>query len=284
VKGLIKYWRGLQDDDPFFYDRVAEIDGLRKRSHRRGPLLHTSWYSRIPNDLWQVKVPIFETHGKSRYKGLSRDQCRKVMFVLNRAPHRTDIETMLYYRDRAIWTFLLMSCLRKGELVRVRLDDVNPVTGTISLKDRPEDAWLGELKTGPGEVFVTAQNPYWRFLDSWLLEGRWIAEGRLKAQGKEDRGLLFCNRDGGPLTQAAVNHLFSRLKIECNFGPGVFLHPHVTRHTTASMMVNSGVELTEVQKFLRHKSILSTEEYAKVWDSKRRQAMEDFWGHFDVNI
>lgn len=282
VRGLVQYWRGLRDGDPFFSDRAAELDGVRERKRGRGILLHTSWYSRVPNDLWRVRVPTVEHHNKERYKGLSRENCRAVMLVLNRAEHRTEIETMLYYRDRAIWTFMLMSCLRKGELVRVRLEDVNPVVGTISLREREEDAWLGELKTGPGEIYVTPQNPYWRFLDSWLMEGRWIAEARLKACGKEDHGLLFCNRDGGPLTQAAVDHLFGRLKVACRFGPDVFFHPHITRHTTATLMLNNGVQLTEVQRYLRHKSIQSTELYAKVSDATRRQALERFWSHYDI--
>jgi site-specific recombinase XerD len=50
------------------------------------------------------------------------------------------------------------------------------------------------------------------------------------------------------------------------------------------MMINNGVELSEIQKYLRHKSIQSTEVYAKVWDTKYRQAMENFWGDFNINI
>lgn len=282
VAGLIHYWRRGQDNDPFFVDQVAQLDGRRKRRRRRGHLRHASWLAPVENDLWHVKVSEKEKHNKLRYKGLSRNACRAVMRALDTAGHRTDIETMLYYRDRAIWTFLLMSALRKGELVRTRLEDANQVTGTITLKDRPEDAWLGELKSGPGEVYVTQNNPYWRFLDSWLTEGRWIAEEMLKARGLEDHGMLFCNRDGGPLTQAAVDHLFAKIKGACKFGPGTPFHPHMTRHTIASLMINSGVELTEVQKFLRHRSAQSTEIYAHVSDAKLRETLEGFWKQFEV--
>lgn len=281
VKGLIQYWRRGRDDAPFF-DRPAEFDGRRQRRKGRGYLRHLSWQSHVEDDLWHIHVPTEETHTKLRYKGLSAEACRSVMLALNSVPHRTDLETMLYYRDRAIWTFLLMTGLRKGELVRVRLEDANQITGVVTLMDRPEDAWLGDLKTGPGEVFVSPRNPYWRFLDSWLTEGRWIAEEVLKARGIEDHGLLFCNNGGGPLTQAAVDHLFARLKDACQFGPGVPFHPHIARHTTATLMLNSGVALTEVQKFLRHRSIQSTEVYARVSDSNLRLAVERFWNQFEV--
>lgn len=282
LKGLVQFWRSAQDDDPLFFDPASQYDGARRKMRRWGMLLHASWYSRIPNKTWCVKIPREEEHQLKRYKGLSREASKAVMTVLNRANYHTDLGAMLYYRDRAIWTFMLMGGQRIGELVRTRLEDVNPRTGLITLKDRPEDAWLGELKTGSGEIFVTTTNPYWRYLDSWLLEGRWIAEEILKAEGKEDHGMLFCNRDGGPLTQAAVDHLFLRLKRICKFDDSIFFSPHITRHTIANLMRDNGVELSEVQDFMRHRSIQSTEIYAKVSDRKLRQALEAFWRKVEI--
>jgi integrase len=182
---------------------------VRACDRRRGALSHISWYSRVPSALWQIKIPRQQKKpSKKRYKGLSAEQGRKVMDVLNRAEHETDVETMLYYRNRAIWAYMLMSLERKGEVVRTRLEDLDQRRGVIHLVDRPEDSWLGELKSGPGEIFVTSNNPYWNLINSWLTEGRWIAEKILSAKGESDHGMLFCNRNGGPLTQAAIDHLF----------------------------------------------------------------------------
>lgn len=284
VKHLIHFWRGLRDDDPLFADPNAELDGTRRIQHARGMLLHASWYSRIPNTLWRIKVPPKERHNKQRYKGLSAEACQVVMQVLNSTKHSTDTQTMLYYRNRAIWTFLLMTGLRKGELCRIRLEDINQAAGLVTLKDRPEDSWLGDLKTGPGEIFVATCNPYWKQLDSWLLEGRWIAEEKLKSRRVKDHGLLFCNQDGSPLTQAAVNHLFLQLKEDSKFDNKVPLHPHITRHTTATLMLNKRVDLMEVQKFLRHRSVASTEIYARVTDPNYRHVMEKFWEDCGVLI
>jgi site-specific recombinase XerD len=225
LKQFIGYWRGLSDNDSLFVDEVAEVDGRRHRDRRRGALAHISWYSRVPSSLWQVKVPRSESRDKRRYKGLSGEDCRLVMGVLNRAEHRTDIQRMLYYRDRAIWAFMLMSLMRKGEVVRTRLDDLDRRRGIIYLRDRPEDRWLGDLKSGPGEIFVTTNNPYWSFVNSWLTEGRWIAVRLLEERGLPDHGLFLCNRDGGPLTQPAIDHLFKRLKAACKFGRNKFFSP-----------------------------------------------------------
>lgn len=277
VKGLVQYWRGLRDDDAFFLDIAAEMDGIRLRKRSRGQLLHASWYSRVPSSTWRVRIPVAVRHTKRRYKGLSLEQSKKVMEVLNLAKHGTPVETLLYYRDRAIWTFSLMSCLRKGELVRIRLEDVKSNLGIIRLEDRPEDRWLGALKSGPGEIYVSTRNPYWSYLESWLLYGRPIAEDILKARGEEDHGLLFCNQDGGPLTQNAVDHLFERLKGECEFGPNMPFHHHLARHTMATLLLEGGVALEDVQKYLRHQSIQSTQVYAVVSTSALRQTMERFW-------
>jgi site-specific recombinase XerD len=279
IKQFIGYWRGLREDDPLFIDHVSEIDGVRVRDRRRSALSHLSWYSRVPSTLWQINVPRKQKQpSKKRYKGLSGEQGRKVMDVLNHVKHKTDVETMLYYRNRAIWAYMLMSLERKGEVVRTRLEDLDQRRGMIHLVDRSEDSWLGELKSGPGEIFVTSNNPYWNFINSWLTEGRWIAEKRLRAEGKSDHGMLFCNRNGGPLTQAAIDHLFRWLKETCKFN----LFPHITRHTMASLMLDAGVSLEEVQAQLRHQNITSAEIYAKVSVQKLRASLNNFWQEFSL--
>jgi site-specific recombinase XerD len=274
IKNFIGYWRGLREDDPLFIDHVSEVDGVRIRNSRRGALAHISWYSRVPSSLWHIKIPTEERHSKPRYKGLSTEQGRQVMNVLNRIEHRTDIETMLYYRNRAVWAYMLMSLERKGEVVRTRLEDLDQRRGMIYLVDRPEDRWLGDLKSGSGEIFVTSNNPYWNIVNSWLTEGRWVAEKILAAKGQDDHGMLFCNHDGGPLTQAALDHLFRWLKKVCKFK---LFYPHVTRHTMACMMIDSGVDHREVQAQLRHVSSVSTMIYAKVSVQKLRATMSRFW-------
>lgn len=277
IRRFIHYWRGLNDEDPLLFDSVAQTDGVRRQQRMRGILSHASWQAGIPNELWKIKIPVKDEHNKPRYKGLSVSDAQAIMRYLNKAKRGTEIQTMLYYRNRAIWTFMLMTGLRKGELVRIRVDDADQKSGTIYLVDRPEDAWLGALKTGPGEIYVTSENPYWNYLNSWLMEGRWVAERMLKAAGEEDHGMLFCNQNGRPLTRAAVDDLFLNLKQGADVSRSALVHPHATRHTTATSMLNNGVDLEKVQKFLRHRSRLSTEIYARVTDPDYRKQMESYW-------
>lgn len=277
LKQLIGYWRGLREDDPLFIDHVANLDGKRLRENRRGMLSHISWYSRVPNDLWQIKIPQEEQHYKKRYKGLTLDECRTVRDVLDKDTYHTDIQAMIYFRDRALWAFMLMTMLRKGELVRIRVEDLDQRSGLIYLVDRPEDQWLGDLKTGPDEIYVTSINPLWNVVNSWLTEGRWIAEKMLRSEGRDDHGMLFCNRDGGPLTQYAVDNLFRRLREACSFPKSKLFFPHISRHTMASLMLDSGVNLTEVQRQLRRACLASTEIYARVSVQQLRASLKKFW-------
>lgn len=282
VKRLVGYWRGFKENDPLFLDHAAESNGTQRQRNSRGALAHMSWLSRVPRKLWVISIPKNEKTNKRRYKGLLTAEVQSVTRFLESVPHHTDVQRMLYYRDKAIWKFLLMSLVRKGELVRVRLEDLDFARGVISLVDRPSDAWLGGLKSGPDDIFVTAGNPCWSTVKSWLLHGRPIAMRLPKRRELDDHGMLFCNRDGGPLTQAAVENLFDKIKAACPARPGVSIHPHATRHTMASFMLERGLPLTEVQRLLRHESIQSTQIYARISDPVHRQALIAFWQSWTV--
>jgi len=50
------------------------------------------------------------------------------------------------------------------------------------------------------------------------------------------------------------------------------VHPHVLRHTFATLLLNNGAELSEVQHLLGHSSPLATQTYINVTDQKKKQA------------
>ena len=60
------------------------------------------------------------------------------------------------------------------------------------------------------------------------------------------------------------------------------LYPHRLRHTLATLLVNQGMPITSLQKFLGHKDINKTLIYARVYDHTLRQqfaaAMADIEG------
>lgn len=56
---------------------------------------------------------------------------------------------------------------------------------------------------------------------------------------------------------------------------------HVARHTTASLAISAGADISAVKEVLGHGSITSTEVYAKVALEKKIEAVNLFNGVFD---
>lgn len=89
---------------------------------------------------------------------------------------------------------------------------------------------------------------------------------------KPDNPYLFAGRvKGKPLgsVRKTFNKLIKRAQINAD---GVC--PHVLRHSVASNLVSSGVSLKLVQEILGHKSIISTQRYAKLTTESMRQTTE----------
>ena len=73
-------------------------------------------------------------------------------------------------------------------------------------------------------------------------------------------GVLFRGRDGGLFDD---NHWRARVWAPALEDAGVpYAPPHTMRHTAASWLVQAGVPLYEVQKFLGHEKADTTARYA----------------------
>lgn len=82
--------------------------------------------------------------------------------------------------------------------------------------------------------------------------------------------LLF-NRSGDTLTTASLR---SRIRKETG-SAGVCEHitPHVLRHTAATQLVDSGVDIRFIQRLLGHASLTTTEQYTHVADASLRRVV-----------
>jgi site-specific recombinase XerD len=157
-----------------------------------------------------------------------------------------DLKTPIGSRNRAIFLLLARLGLRAGDVVRLRFSDLDWKDGLIRVsgKGRREtvlpmsqevgDALAAYIKdhrppADTDAVFVRSSAPYRAFIES-------AAISIMVARAMRSVG-IEC-----PKTGAA----------------------HVLRHSVATSMLREGVSLQEIAAVLRHRSLLTTEIYAKV--------------------
>lgn len=89
---------------------------------------------------------------------------------------------------------------------------------------------------------------------------------------------LFFNRVGDKLTCAGVTYILKKYVNSARLtNPGLFtgiISPHSFRHSKAMHLLQSGVNLIYIRDFLGHKSIQTTEIYARADSKQKREALE----------
>ena len=86
---------------------------------------------------------------------------------------------------------------------------------------------------------------------------------RLKMAGAGgQKGALFINRKGRPISVSGVRWIISRYAQRSSLGKNI--HPHSLRHSFATHLVNSGCDVRVVQEMLGHSSLSTTQRYTHV--------------------
>jgi integrase/recombinase XerD len=72
------------------------------------------------------------------------------------------------------------------------------------------------------------------------------------------------------LTRQRFNQMLKELALKVGIDPSR-VHPHVIRHSFATHLLNSGVDLRVLQELLGHSNISTTEIYTHILDSKLKE-------------
>ncbi len=137
-------------------------------------------------------------------------------------------------RDRAVLEFLYGTGCRVGELVQVRIEDVNLAEGTVLLHGK----WSKDRSVPIGRKALAAIKKH--------LRGR-------------RTGFLFHGRKAdGPLYARTVGLIVGRIAVRAGLG---HLNPHALRHSYATHLLNRGVDLRCIQELLGHSSLSTTQVY-----------------------
>ena len=148
---------------------------------------------------------------------------------------------------------LFLSGLRKSELMRLRLLDVDAERGVLFVRQGK----------GRKDRVVPIGDRALHWLD------RYIQEARPEHCPDPDPGNVFLSRLGKPLSATMV-HIRCRHWVEAA-GVEKRGNPHAWRHASATALLDGGAGLRHVQAFLGHEHVRTTVLYTEVSATKLRE-------------
>ena len=162
-----------------------------------------------------------------------------------------DLRTPLGQRDRLILEMLYATGVRVGELVKIKIDDIDFGRKNIII-----------LGKGNKERYVT----YGEYCEESLKN--YIQDGRVALNIKDSK-TLFLNNKGGDLTERGVRYILDQLIQKTSIQKKI--SPHMIRHSFATHLLNEGCDLLTVQKLLGHESIKATQIYTHVTTDRLKE-------------
>ncbi len=196
--------------------------------------------------------PMFGVRGPRRERRLPRFLRTEEIETLIAA---ADGQAPNELRDRAILELLYAAGLRVSEVVGIDVRNVDF-----------DDRTARVFGKGSKERMVMVGVPALRSIERYLREGR-----PLLVQGKEVA--LFLNRDGGRLSQRAVQTMVRKYALKAGLDRSI--HPHLLRHTFATHLLEGGAELRVVQTLLGHSNVNTTQIYTHVTEAAKRKAIDE---------
>ena len=218
--------------------------GLARASRARKTATLRSFFSYLARQSLLPRSPALGLRSVKTERRLPKYLRADEMEALLAAP---DAATPLGLRDRALLETLYASGMRAGELVTLRVADVDYDEGVIRVIGKGDKERVTLL--GRQAVFALQ---------------RYVRKGRpeLLLRASEDTDALFVNRYGGRLSDRGVRKLFDRY---CGVASThLKITPHVLRHTFATHLLSNGADLRLIQELLGHASVATTQMYTHV--------------------
>lgn len=155
-----------------------------------------------------------------------------------------------HLRDCTIFTLMLHTGLRVGEVVKMCLGDV----------------YLSESRSVYLRINGKGQRERVVYLSSTAAQ---LLSEYLAARPAESEEQVFLNRRGKPITTTGIQLQLAKYCRQAD----IWVTCHQLRHTFACCMIAAEVPVTSVQKMLGHISIRTTQLYVQVTD---RQVERDY--------
>lgn len=169
---------------------------------------------------------------KKRFDILNEKDLKKLLNYLNELPN----DNLITLSEKLIILTFLDTGVRANELLHLEIDNINLDENQILLT---------QTKTSTERIV------FFTHLTKELLK-KYIKE-------LPDRKYLFWNyRINKKYSYDNIRDLFKRIKIKLNLKK---FHPHMLRHTMATLYIESGGKIEYLQQILGHTSLKTTEIY-----------------------
>jgi integrase/recombinase XerD len=167
----------------------------------------------------------------------------------------------LHCRDRALLELLYATGLRATEVVNLSLNDVDFVQGRVRCVGK-----------GNKERWIPLYPSVCAILRRYIEDGRKKLLEPTYSTDSSAENRLFLNHHGHPLTRQGVWFILKQRAEEAGLAKKVT--PHTLRHTFATHLLDGGADLREVQQFLGHANITTTQIYTKVSNRRKRRVYD----------
>lgn len=225
-------------------ERKLATSTIRRRlACLRAFFLHASEHTGSPNpfDGWRIRM----ARRKQLPRSLSRAETSALLSTSMSATRRTGCATQTI--DVAI-RLMVSTGLRVGELCSLRREDVMSQGSALRIK-------------GKGA----------RDRIAYVSDTELARELSRLAENASPNAALFLNRAGRALRPHSIRSRLRALAEKAGFRRN--LTPHMLRHTAATLLIETGVDIRFVQRLLGHSSISTTEIYTHVSDEALRTTL-----------
>jgi integrase len=182
---------------------------------------------------------------------LDRSQLNAVLNVVKR-------ETWVGERNFTLMLFAAQTGLRNSELLSLRRSSIAADWGTVRCVCKGQEDRVTPI---PKQAS--------RQLQSWM--------NRIAT---DPSALLFPDKNGRQLSADSFQFLTRKYKllaqVDCPSLRNIRVTPHVFRHTCAMMLIEAGVDIYSVSRWLGHKSIDTTARYLECNLAMKRKALTAF--------
>ncbi len=248
-------WKSVTTDHLSAFVLLLQEKGYSETTRARKTAAVRSFFSFLVDDRLIENSPAAELSspkiGRSLPTALTEDE---VVLLLD-APMAVD--TPESRRDKAMLELLYATGMRVTELVSLKVSDVNLSGGFVRC-----------IGKGNKERLIPFHEQAMDALAFYIEEGR---DSFLNSNPREPA--LFLNRRGDQLTRQGFWLILKEYARKAGITSQVT--PHTLRHSFATHMLRGGASLRQVQEFLGHASIASTQIYTHLTDDHLREQFEE---------